>query len=200
MFTGIIENVGELVNIVSEGENKHLEISSSLASELKVDQSVSHNGVCLTVTEVLGTTTYRVTAIQETLKRSNLGKLSNGTKINLDRCMSAKSRFDGHIGQGHVDLTATYTEVESQAGSWLFRFSYNPTTTYPLLVANVTVTINGVSLTCFDITDSSFAVAIIPYTYQYTNFNQLEIGGTVNLEFDIIGKYISRIVGNQTTT
>ena len=200
MFTGIIENVGELVNIVSEGENKHLEISSSLASELKVDQSVSHNGVCLTVTEVLGTTTYRVTAIQETLKRSNLGKLSNGTKINLERCMSANGRFDGHIVQGHVDLTATCTEIEDQAGSWLFRFSYEPTSPDQLLVEKGSVTINGVSLTCFDITDSSFAVAIIPYTYQHTNFNQLEIGGTVNLEFDIIGKYISRIVGNQTTT
>ncbi|MEO0331289.1 MAG: riboflavin synthase [Bacteroidota bacterium] len=198
MFTGIIENVGELVNIVSEGENKHLEISSSLASELKVDQSVSHNGVCLTVTEVLGTT-YRVTAIQETLKRSNLGKLSNGTKINLERCMSANGRFDGHIVQGHVDLTATCIEVEDQTGSWLFRFSYQPSSPDQLLVEKGSVTVNGVSLTCFDITDSSFAVAIIPYTYQHTNFSQLAIGNTVNLEFDVIGKYISRIVRSQTT-
>ncbi|MEM9829435.1 MAG: riboflavin synthase [Bacteroidota bacterium] len=198
MFTGIIENVGELVNIVSEGENKHLEISSSLASELKVDQSVSHNGVCLTVTEVLGNT-YRVTAIQETLKRSNLGNLSNGAKINLERCMPANGRFDGHIVQGHVDLTATCTEIEDQAGSWLFRFSYQPSSSDQLLVEKGSVTVNGVSLTCFDITDSSFAVAIIPYTYQHTNFGQLRIDDTVNLEFDIIGKYISRIVRSQAT-
>ncbi len=196
MFTGIIETVGELVNAVDEGGNRHLEISSSIASELKVDQSVSHNGVCLTVTEVLGDT-YRVTAVQETLKRSNLGALASTSKINLERCMPANGRFDGHIVQGHVDLTATCTDIKDQAGSWLFRFSYTPTSNNQLLVEKGSVTINGVSLTCFDITDSSFAVAIIPYTYQHTNFSQLQIGDTVNLEFDIVGKYISRMLQSQ---
>ncbi|MGB3588935.1 MAG: riboflavin synthase [Tunicatimonas sp.] len=196
MFTGIIETVGELVNSIDEGGNKHLEIASSMASELKVDQSVSHNGVCLTVTEILELT-YRVTAVQETLKRSNLGKLTNASRINLERCMPANGRFDGHIVQGHVDLTATCTDIKDQAGSWLFRFSYTPTSNNQLLVEKGSVTINGVSLTCFDITDSSFAVAIIPYTYQHTNFSQLQVGDTVNLEFDIVGKYISRMLQSQ---
>ncbi|WKN46318.1 riboflavin synthase [Tunicatimonas pelagia] len=196
MFTGIIETVGELVNIVDEGENKHLEISSSITPELKVDQSVSHNGVCLTVTEVVETT-YRVTAVQETLKRSNLGALTHAAKINLERCMPANGRFDGHIVQGHVDLTASCADIKDQAGSWLFRFNYTPTSSDQLLVEKGSVTVNGVSLTCFDITDTSFAVAIIPYTYQHTNFSQLQIGDIVNLEFDIVGKYISRILQSQ---
>lgn len=193
MFTGIVETVGKLVNIIDEGENKHLEISSSIASELKVDQSVSHNGVCLTVTEVLGKT-YRVTAVQETLKRSNLGALTLTTKVNLERCMLANGRFDGHIVQGHVDLTATCADITDQSGSWLFRFTYAPTAPDQLLVEKGSVTVNGVSLTCFDVTDSSFTVAIIPYTYQHTNFSQLQVGDTVNLEFDIVGKYVSRML------
>lgn len=196
MFTGIVETVGKVVNIVSEGENRHLEVFSTISSELRVDQSLSHNGVCLTVTEVLGST-YKVTAVKETLLRSNLGKLNNESKVNLERCMPADGRFDGHIVQGHVDLTGVCESVEDQNGSWLFRFSYQPTSSDQLVVEKGSITVNGVSLTCFDVSNSAFSVAIIPYTYEHTNFKELRPGDTVNLEFDVIGKYISRIIGNQ---
>lgn len=196
MFTGIIEAVGEVVNIVKEGSNSHFEIKSHLASELKVDQSVSHNGVCLTVT-ALTDETYQVTAIDETLKRSNLDKLATGSKVNLERCMPAHGRFDGHIVQGHVDLTARCTNIQEEDGSWLFDFSYQTDQKEYLTVEKGSITINGVSLTCFNSTYDSFRVAIIPYTYEHTNFHQLKVGDFVNLEFDIIGKYISKIIGRQ---
>lgn len=196
MFTGIIESTGEVINIIKEGSNQHFEIHSHLANELKVDQSVCHNGVCLTVTEVSGDA-YKVTAIDETLKRSNLSTLKIGSKINLERCMPAHGRFDGHIVQGHVDLTAHCTQISEQDGSWLFDFSYHTDNPEYLTVEKGSITINGVSLTCFNSTDNSFRVAIIPYTYEHTNFHQLKAGDQVNLEFDVIGKYISKIVARQ---
>ena len=196
MFTGIIESIGEVVNIIREGSNQHFEIHSQMASELRVDQSVCHNGVCLTVTEVLGST-YKVTAIDETLMRSNLGKLSIGSKLNLERCMPANGRFDGHIVQGHVDQTGQCTGIQEEAGSWLFDFSFTPEQDDYMTVEKGSITVNGVSLTCFNAGDRGFRVAIIPYTYQHTNFHQLREGDLVNLEFDVIGKYISRIMRRQ---
>lgn len=196
MFTGIIEAVGEIVNITEEGSNRHFEIRSHLASELKVDQSVCHNGVCLTVTS-LTDETYQVTAIDETLKRSNLGALTPGSKVNLERCMPAHGRFDGHIVQGHVDLTAQCTQIQEEEGSWLFDFTYRTENQEYLTVEKGSITINGVSLTCYNSTYDSFRVAIIPYTYEHTNFHQLQVGDTVNLEFDVIGKYISKIMARQ---
>lgn len=196
MFTGIVESVGEIVNIVEEGTNKHFEVRSPLASELKVDQSVSHNGVCLTVTEV-SDKTYKVTAIDETLNRSNLGELTRGSKVNLERCMPANGRFDGHIVQGHVDQTGICKEKKEQDGSWLFDFEYVPASEEYLTVEKGSVTINGVSLTCFNSHEQGFTVAIIPYTCEHTNFHSLQAGDRVNLEFDIIGKYISKILARQ---
>ncbi|MDF9795235.1 riboflavin synthase [Catalinimonas alkaloidigena] len=196
MFTGIIEAIGEVVDIVEEGSNQHFEISSHLTPELKIDQSVCHNGVCLTVTS-LSDETYKVTAIDETLKRSNLSALKKGSKVNLERCMPSHGRFDGHIVQGHVDLTAKCTGIQEEAGSWLFDFSYQTENQEYLTVEKGSITINGVSLTCFDSTFESFRVAIIPYTYEHTNFHQLKTGDAVNLEFDIIGKYISKIIARK---
>ncbi|WKN29801.1 riboflavin synthase [Porifericola rhodea] len=196
MFTGIIEAIGEVVDIVEEGSNQHFEISSHLTPELKIDQSVCHNGVCLTVTS-LTDETYKVTAIDETLKRSNLGALQKGSKVNLERCMPAHGRFDGHIVQGHVDLTAKCTQIQEEEGSWLFDFVYETNNPEYLTVEKGSITINGVSLTCFNSTDNSFRVAIIPYTYEHTNFHQLTVGAEVNLEFDVIGKYISKVIARQ---
>lgn len=195
MFTGIIETVGEVVDLQAEGTNLTFKLRSTLAPELKVDQSLSHNGVCLTVTAI-EEDTYYVTAVDETLKKTNLGRLQPGHKVNLERCMSANGRFDGHIVQGHVDQTATCTRVQELDGSWLYDFSYDPT------LGNITVEkgsicINGVSLTVFNSQPDSFRVTIIPYTYEHTNFHQLQEGDTVNLEFDILGKYIQRIMGMQ---
>lgn len=196
MFTGIIESLGEIVSITPNGTNRHLEVRTPLASELRVDQSVSHNGVCLTVTEVQDDA-YRVTAIQETLHKSNLGSLQPGDKVNLERCMLAGGRFDGHIVQGHVDQTGTCQEVQEQDGSWLYTFTFQLTDDVHLVVEKGSITINGVSLTCFNTQDQGFTVAIIPYTYEHTNFHQLRAGDPVNLEFDILGKYIQRILGQQ---
>lgn len=196
MFTGIIESIGEVVNIVKEGTNHHFEVHSSLAAELRVDQSVCHNGVCLTVTEVLGST-YKVTAIDETLKKTNLGDLQVGSKLNLERCMPANGRFDGHIVQGHVDQTAVCQQIQEEEGSWLFDFHYQPTQDDYMTVEKGSITINGVSLTCFNSREDSFRVAIIPYTYQHTNFHQLSEGDRVNLEFDIIGKYVSKMLAKR---
>lgn len=198
MFTGIIESVGKVANIVEEGTNKHFEIHSDIASALKVDQSVSHNGVCLTVTEVLNTA-YKVTAIDETLRRSNLDDLSIGSKVNLERCMPAHGRFDGHIVQGHVDQTGVCKGVREQEGSWLFDFEYMPASDEYLTVEKGSITINGVSLTCFNSHEQGFTVAIIPYTYEHTNFHGLKPDDRVNLEFDIIGKYISRVLARQNS-
>ena len=193
MFTGIIEASGRVVEIKQEGSNKHFQIASQISHELKVDQSVSHNGVCLTVTKVLNGQHW-VTAIDETLQKSNLGLCMQGDELNLERCMVANGRFDGHIVQGHVDQVAECISIREEGGSWLFDFQYDP------LLGNITVekgsiTINGISLTCFNSTPSTFRVAIIPYTFEYTNFHQLKVKDLVNLEFDIIGKYVKRILG-----
>jgi len=194
MFTGIIESLTTLKEIREEGTNKHLCFSSSIATELKVDQSVSHNGVCLTVTKIQGNE-YWVTAVQETLIKSNLGELKVGAEVNLERCMLNNGRFDGHIVQGHVDQIGKCISVKDEKGSWLFEFEYDP------IVGNVTVekgsiAVNGVSLTCFNSKKDGFALAIIPYTYEHTNFHQLKAGDFVNLEFDIVGKYIKRLLDN----
>jgi riboflavin synthase len=192
MFTGIIETIGTIKGKTIEGTNIHFDISSPITHELKIDQSVAHNGVCLTVVAVDGDV-YRVTAIDETLQKTNLKSWVPGRKVNLERCMPANGRFDGHIVQGHVDQVGKVERVLEKDGSWLFDFSFDPS------VGNVTVekgsiTINGTSLTCFNSKNGAFTVAIIPYTYEHTNFHQLQAGDEVNLEFDIVGKYIQRII------
>ncbi len=192
MFTGIIEAVGKVVDLKRDEGNLHLTVQSSISSELKVDQSVSHNGVCLTVVEVKGNT-HRVTAIDETLKKTNLGALLIGDEVNLERCMKIGHRLDGHIVQGHVDQTGESVSVEEQNGSWLFTFKYTPTKDN-LVVEKGSICINGTSLTAFNAKDELFSVAIIPYTYEHTNIKQVKIGSLVNLEFDIIGKYVARMM------
>lgn len=192
MFTGIIETVGEVVRTEDEGTNRHFLIRSSISNELKTDQSVSHNGVCLTVTYA-DSATHRVTAIDETLQKSALGKLVAGDKVNLERCMLNNGRFDGHIVQGHVDQTGVIRSIKEVGGSWLFDVEYDPT------LGNVTVekgsiAVNGVSLTCFNSVSNGFSVAIIPYTFEHTNFCRMKRGDTVNLEFDIIGKYVKKLL------
>lgn len=192
MFTGIIESAGEVTYIEKNGTNLTFTINSPLAAELKVDQSLSHNGVCLTVVETSGHQ-YKVTAIQETLTKTNLSRLTVGAKVNLERCMQLNGRFDGHIVQGHVDQTGICTAVIEQDGSWLFDFEYDPATGN-FTVEKGSVCVNGVSLTAFNSAKNAFRVAIIPYTYQYTNFHRLKKGDLVNLEFDIIGKYLMKII------
>ena len=192
MFTGIIEAAGQVLHIQPKGTNLTFTIRSGISAELKVDQSLSHNGVCLTVTEIEGDT-HRVTAIQETLEKTNLGRLRVGDRVNLERCMQLNGRFDGHIVQGHVDQTGTCTAVTDQDGSWLFDFSYDPAPGH-ITVEKGSICVNGVSLTCFRSGEGSFRVAIIPYTYEHTNFGQLREGDLVNLEFDIIGKYLMKII------
>lgn len=192
MFTGIIESLGKVKAIRKEGTNSRLSIASPISKELRVDQSVSHNGVCLTVVDVKEDS-HEVVAIQETLSKSNLGRLSVGDLVNLERCMVANGRFDGHIVQGHVDQTATVTGIEDQNGSWLFDFEYDPASEN-ITVEKGSICVNGVSLTCFNAQKSSFRVAIIPYTFEHTNFGQLKVGDLVNLEFDIIGKYVKRLL------
>jgi riboflavin synthase len=192
MFTGIIESVGEVRQIEPQGTNLTFTIASQLAPELKVDQSLSHNGVCLTVTDITADT-YKVTAIQETLSKTNLGNLTIGSKVNLERCMQLNGRFDGHIVQGHIDQTGVCTQVQEQEGSWLFDFEYEATSGN-FTVEKGSICVNGVSLTAFNSTGNSFRVAIIPYTFTHTNFHGLKKGDTVNLEFDIIGKYLMRML------
>ncbi len=192
MFTGIIEAMGNVANVKSEGTNKHFLFMSPISLELKVDQSLSHNGVCLTVTK-LEKDGHWVTAVDETLKKSNLANLKVGDKVNLERAMLANGRFDGHIVQGHVDQTAKVKSVTDQNGSWLYEFQLNGTEK-GLLVEKGSVCINGVSLTCFNVGENSFSVAIIPYTFEHTNFHQLKPGDSVNIEFDIVGKYVQRLV------
>lgn len=194
MFTGIVENTGLVSAIDQEGTNLTFHIESSLAPELKIDQSVSHNGVCLTVTSIADDR-YTVTAVDETLRKTNLGQLAIGSRVNLERCMPATGRFDGHIVQGHVDQTGVCTSVQDLNGSWLFDFQY----AVDLQSQNITVEkgsicINGVSLTVFNSQPDRFRVTIIPYTYEHTNFQDLKAGDTVNLEFDILGKYIKKIL------
>lgn len=206
MFTGIVESMGHLIDIQPDGTNLTFTFESDIAHELKIDQSLSHNGVCLTVVELLnaeylpvkGTNgdaavRYKVTAIDETLKKTNLGKLAIGDKVNLERCMPAHGRFDGHIVQGHVDQTGVCTALEDQNGSWLISFQYDASTNN-ITVEKGSICVNGVSLTVVNSTDNGFSVAIIPYTWQHTNFHQLAVGSTVNLEFDILGKYMQRIM------
>lgn len=192
MFTGIIETAGRVVAMQQEGSNVHFTIASDISPQLKVDQSLAHNGVCLTVT-ALGEGTHTVTAIEETLQRSNLGRLCPGDALNLERAMRSDGRLDGHIVQGHVDTTGICTGVEELEGSWYFHFEYAPNPDH-LLVDKGSVCVNGVSLTVVNPTEKTFSVAIIPYTYEHTNFKAIRPGDTVNLEFDVIGKYIARYV------
>jgi riboflavin synthase len=190
MFTGIIEQLGVVKNIKREGENIHFTMKSSFTDELKIDQSVAHNGCCLTVVEINGDE-YVVTAIQETLNKTNLGDWNVGTKVNLERCTVMNGRLDGHIVQGHVDTTAICTDIEDQDGSWKFTFEYD---TDQVTVEKGSATINGTSLTVVDSKDKSFSVHIIPYTYEHTNFHTLKVGDKINLEFDIIGKYVAKLM------
>ncbi len=197
MFSGIVEEAGRIVGIVRDGGNVHLTVACSFTDELRIDQSVSHNGVCLTVVSLNGDGTYTVTAIQETLLRSNLGNLKEGDLVNLERSMKIDSRLDGHIVQGHVDTTAVCTGVEEVDGSRYFAFTYlfSPELAAKgyVTVEKGSVTVNGVSLTVCDSEKDSFRVAIIPYTFEHTNFCHIQEGSKVNLEFDIVGKYIARI-------
>lgn len=192
MFTGIIETLGEVVSFENRGYNSTFGLTSSITSELKVDQSLSHNGVCLTVTRIEGGT-YYVTAVEETLYKTTLGSLTTGSKVNLERCMPANGRFDGHIVQGHVDQRGICTSIEERGGSWLYDFAFDPNQGN-IVVEKGSICINGVSLTVFNTKPNSFRVAIIPYTYEHTNFHKLKVGEAVNLEFDILGKYIQRIM------
>ncbi len=194
MFTGIIETIGVVEKIEKDAKNIHFTVNSPISSELKIDQSISHNGVCLTVVK-LAENTHVVTAIDETLQKSNLGVLKQGDKVNLERCMPANGRFDGHIVQGHVDQTAICTKIEEAAGSWYFTFEYEPLGN--ITVEKGSITINGVSLTVVNSKENSFSVAIIPYTYEHTNFNSLKVGNSANLEFDIVGKYVARLLSNK---
>ena len=197
MFSGIIEEAAVVVALRKEQENLHLTMACSFVDEFKIDQSVAHNGVCLTVVE-LTDKTYTVTAIKETLDRTNLGVLAVGSKVNLERSMMMNGRLDGHIVQGHVDQTAVCTEVKEADGSWYFTFAYDFDKEMAkrgyMTVDKGSVTVNGVSLTVCNPTDNSFQVAIIPYTYEHTNFHQIQVGSVVNIEFDIIGKYVSRMM------
>ena len=192
MFTGIIETLGVVENLQKEGGNLHIQIQSDITAELKIDQSISHNGVCLTVVEI-SNSSYTVTAVDETLQKSNLGGLAIGDLVNLERAMVLGSRLDGHMVQGHVDSTAICTKIEEQDGSWYFYFEYDPS------AGNVTVekgsiTVDGVSLTVVESGPYNFSVAIIPYTYDNTRFKEYEPGSAVNIEFDVIGKYVARIM------
>ena len=193
MFTGIIETLGEVTELRQEQGNLHITVSSPIASELKIDQSVAHNGVCLTVV-ALSDGRHTVTAIDETLQKSNIGHLKVGDLVNLERCMQMNGRLDGHIVQGHVDQTAICTEFREMHGSWEYTFEYDPA------VGNVTVEkgsicVNGISLTVVNSKKKSFSVAVIPYTFEHTNLQQVNVGSVVNLEFDIIGKYVARLMG-----
>lgn len=190
MFTGIVEQTGIIKNITKENDNIHFEVNADFVNELKIDQSVAHNGCCLTVVD-LTENGYTVTAIRETLEKTNLGDWKIGTKVNLERCMVMNGRLDGHIVQGHVDTTAECIAVEPQNGSWKFTFAYDSD---DVTVEKGSITVNGTSLTVVDSKDKLFSVCIIPYTYEFTNFHDLKIGDKVNLEFDIIGKYVAKLL------
>lgn len=196
MFSGIVEETATVVALEKEQENLHLTMRCSFVDELKIDQSVAHNGVCLTVVKITDGT-YTVTAMKETIERSNLGLLKVGDEVNVERSMMMNGRLDGHIVQGHVDQTAECLRIDDAEGSWYFTFRYafdkEMAKRGYLTVDKGSVTVNGVSLTVCNPTDDTFQVAIIPYTYEHTNFHAIRVGGKVNLEFDIIGKYISRI-------
>ncbi|WP_028377054.1 riboflavin synthase [Leeuwenhoekiella sp. MAR_2009_132] len=192
MFTGIIEDLGTIKQLERDRENLHITVSSSLSPELKIDQSVAHNGVCLTVVN-LDDTSYTVTAIEETLSKTNLGDLKQGDFVNLERAMILGSRLDGHIVQGHVDQTAVCKEVAIKDGSWVFTFDYDPSLNN-VTIEKGSITVNGVSLTVVNSKSNEFSVAIIPYTYEHTTFKSFIKGTVVNLEFDVIGKYVKRLM------
>ncbi|HMB99513.1 MAG TPA: riboflavin synthase [Flavobacteriaceae bacterium] len=192
MFTGIIESLGKVVRLKKELDNLHVSINSNITHELKIDQSVSHNGVCLTVVSI-SDDEYTVTAINETLQKTNLNKLQVGDTVNLERAMKLGDRLDGHIVQGHVDQTAICTNRNESNGSWIFTFKYNARLNN-ITIEKGSITINGVSLTIVDSNLNTFSVAIIPYTFENTNFNILSVGSEVNLEFDVVGKYVKRLM------
>ena len=191
MFTGIIEAFARVKKLQKDGDNIHIELECELAPELKIDQSVAHNGVCLTVV-ACNTTCFTVTAIQETLNKTTLGELQIGDWINIERAMKLGDRLDGHLVQGHVDQTATCIEKKELEGSWIFTFSYD-SAQGNMTIEKGSITVNGVSLTVVNSKEAQFSVAIIPYTFEHTNFKQLEVGKKVNLEFDLVGKYISKL-------
>ncbi len=192
MFTGIIEDIGTVTQLKKEGGNLHITIACSFTDELKIDQSVAHNGVCLTVVSI-DQDQYTVTAIDETLIKSNLDNLKEGSKVNLERGMKLGDRLDGHIVQGHVDQIGICSTIEEVDGSWIFTFKYDASSNN-VTIEKGSITINGVSLTVLDSKKDQFSVAIIPYTYEHTNFNSLEADDSVNLEFDVIGKYVERLL------
>lgn len=197
MFSGIVEEFATVTKLVKEQENIHFTLTCSFVDELKIDQSIAHNGVCLTVVAIENNT-YTVTAMRETLERSNLGTLHVGDKVNVERSMIMNGRLDGHIVQGHVDQTAECVDIKDAEGSWYFTFKYKFDKEMAkrgyMTVDKGSVTVNGVSLTVCNPTDDSFQVAIIPYTYEHTNFHTFQVGSVVNIEFDIIGKYLSRMM------
>lgn len=191
MFTGIIETLGAVQDIQKEGSNLHITVASSITEELQIDQSVAHNGVCLTVVSI-GPSIYTVTAIQETIEKTNLGDWKTGDSLNLERAMKLGDRLDGHIVQGHVDQIGTCQSIKESNGSWYFTFQYDDSLNN-ITVEKGSITVNGVSLTVVNSEKNAFSVAIIPYTYEHTNFKNFQIGTKVNLEFDVIGKYVSRL-------
>jgi riboflavin synthase len=193
MFSGIVEEAAPVVKVVKEKDNLHITMKCSFTRELKIDQSISHNGVCLTVVKKKGNE-YTVTAIRETLEKSNLGLMKAGDKVNLERSAKLDGRLDGHMVQGHVDQTAKCTEVKEAGGSWYYTFKYEPLQDDYLTVEKGSVSVNGVSLTVVNSKQKSFQVAIIPFTYEVTNFHQIKKGTVVNIEFDILGKYIAKIL------
>ncbi|APY10930.1 riboflavin synthase [Seonamhaeicola sp. S2-3] len=192
MFTGIIEDIGTVSNLKEENSNLHITIKSNITPELKIDQSVAHNGVCLTVVDI-DKDEYTVTAIKETLDKSNLGTLKLNDKVNLERAMKLGDRLDGHIVQGHVDQTGVCTNIKEENGSWFFTFKYDSALNN-LTIEKGSITVNGTSLTVVNSKKDSFSVAIIPYTYEHTNFNTFKEGSIVNLEFDVLGKYVTKLV------
>lgn len=198
MFTGIIESLGIVKEIIKDNSNLNIVINSSITNELKIDQSISHNGVCLTVVAI-NESTYTVTAIKETLEKSNVGKLKIGDKVNLERAMVLGSRLDGHLVQGHVDQTGICKSIKETNGSWLFTFTYDEKKGN-ITIEKGSITVNGVSLTVVDSKNDEFSVAIIPYTYENTNFKNFEINSMINLEFDVIGKYVQKLSLRKTTT
>ena len=189
MFTGIIEQIAEVVKVESEGSNVHISLKSTITSELKIDQSVAHNGVCLTVVKINGDE-YIVTAIKETLDKSNIGLLVVGSKVNIERCLKLGDRLDGHMVQGHVDQTAKCVEVKKENGSYVYTFKHKESDN--MTVEKGSVCVNGISLTVVNSKDNSFSVAIIPYTHEHTNFHEFKEGTVVNIEYDILGKYIAK--------
>ena len=193
MFTGIIEGLGEVVGIEKEGENVHFSVRCDFTNEMKIDQSLAHNGVCLTIVDIKESV-YTVTAIKETLEKSSLGSLVVGSKVNLERAMLANGRFDGHVVQGHVDQTAICKSVLEEDGSWTFTFEYD-SKNGNVTVEKGSITVNGVSLTVVNSKPNQFSVCIIPYTKEHTTFNTLKAGDKINLEFDIIGKYVAKLMG-----